>query len=77
MAHFDRFDIAEAYWCYFIEWHGGQNSVEYRRLSKMDSYFKPRHNLSSDTLEENSREIYTGIVMKYHGLRAAKRMGLR
>ena len=33
--YFDRFDIVEAYWCYFADWHGGQASAEYRRLSGM------------------------------------------
>jgi hypothetical protein len=65
--YFDRFDIVEAYWCYFVEWHGGQNSREYIRLSKMDRYFKPRPNLSSETLEENAREIYDMIVQRHQG----------
>lgn len=62
---FDRFDIVEAHWCYYTEWHGGQFSREYQRLSHMCSYFKPRFNLSSDTLEENGKEIYDALVARY------------
>lgn len=38
----NRFDIVEAYYVYFVNFHGGQNSVEYKRLSKMLNYFTPR-----------------------------------
>ncbi len=59
MAHFDRFDICEAYYCFASDWHGGMGSEEYQifgRLAKIK--FQPRPNLSYDTLEENAREIY-------------------
>jgi hypothetical protein len=59
---FNRFDIVEAWYCYLSEYHGGQFSREYRRLCKMLRYFQPAHNLSSDTLSDDARAIYDGIV---------------
>ena len=59
---FDRFDIVEAYYCFFMEWYCGQNCPLYARLCRMYGYFKPRPDLSSDTLSENGKEIYDAIV---------------
>lgn len=62
---FDRFDIVEAHYCYCAEWHSGMHSPEYYRLSRMGFYFRPRPNLSSDTLEPNGKEIYDALVARY------------
>jgi len=60
---FDRFDICEAYWCYAVEHHDGQWSKEYALHSVFERIrFKPRPNLSSDTLDENAREIFDQLV---------------
>jgi hypothetical protein len=66
--YFDRFDICCAYYCYFAEWHGGQFSEEYRRLSNMLTYFKPACGLSSETLSDNARIIYDEIVAREQGV---------
>ena len=58
---FDRFDIVEAYYLFFCHFHEGQWSDKYSRLSKMSRYFKPRCNLSVETLTENGREIYDNL----------------
>jgi hypothetical protein len=63
--YFDRFDIVEAYYCYFADYHDGMTSRDYARLSKMTHYFSPRPNLSSDTLGDNGREIYENLVAKF------------
>ena len=71
---FDRFDICEAY-C-VLEWDYNVNgwlrerptnqrrreatSVQLRRLD-----FRPRPNLSCETLTENGREIYDQLVDRY------------
>jgi len=61
--YFDRFDICEAYYLYFCDYHGGQGSREYARLSRMTHYFKPRPSLSQpEDLSENGREIYYQLV---------------
>lgn len=61
--HFNRFDIMEAYYLYFTNYHSGQSSHEYARLSKMKlKGFKPFHNLSFKTLTENGQEIYKQLV---------------
>ena len=61
----NRFDIVEAYYLFFCDYHEGQNSEKYRRMCKLYSYgFKPRPNLSYETLEENGREIYDELERK-------------
>jgi hypothetical protein len=59
--HFDRFDIVEAYYLFFSHYHRGQYSEEYARLSKIVGYFKPRPNLSFETLSDNSKDIYSNL----------------
>jgi len=56
--HFNRFDICEAYYLALTHCHGGQWSEEYRRLCKMQTYFKPSPTLCVDTLTDNAQEIY-------------------
>jgi hypothetical protein len=65
---FDRFDIVEAYFCFFMEWYCGQNCPRYARLCRMDGYFKPRPDLSSDTLSENGRIIYNALAALEKGI---------
>jgi len=62
--YFDRFDIVEAYFCFFTDYHDGQWSDKYKRLSKIYSYFTPRHSLRMETLSENAREIYDNLITK-------------
>ena len=57
---FDRFDIAEAYYLALSHCHSGMGSPEYRRLCRMESYFKPRPSLNVSTLSENAFAIYQG-----------------
>lgn len=61
---FDRFDVCEAYYLFFANYHEGQGSDKYRRLSKMTFYFKPSQLLSVERLNENSRAIYNNLVKK-------------
>ena len=66
MSYFDRFDICEAYYLFFRDWHNGQTSKEYLRLCKMQKYFKPSPLLKTiEDLTENGYEIYLGIDQKY------------
>ena len=60
--YFDRFDIVEAYYCFYSDYHEGQWSDKYRRMSRISAYFKPRPNLSYETLEENGKYIYDSLV---------------
>ncbi len=61
---FDRFDICEAYYLYFNNYHSGQWSDNYRRLCRMRRFFRPRHNLRVETLSENGRDIYHRLESK-------------
>lgn len=60
--HFDRFDIAEAWYLWLSHNHGGQGSLEYARLSRMTRYFSPSPLLSMFSLSPNAREIYDNIT---------------
>lgn len=59
---FDRNDIVEAYYLFFCDYHEGQGSRKYERLSRMTRYYKPRMSLSLDTLSPNAKDIYQGLV---------------
>jgi len=61
-----RFDIVEAYYCFFMDYHGGQDSPEYARMCRMERYAHPRPNLSYDTLSEEAREIYDGLAANFN-----------
>ena len=61
--YFDRFDICEAWYLYLSEYHEGQNSKKYARLSKLLTCFQPRDSLyDCSDLDTNAREIYDNLV---------------
>ena len=62
----NRFSIVEAYYCFFMDYHGGQDSREYARMSRMSRYFKPRPNLSYATLDEESKDIYDRLAAQFN-----------
>jgi hypothetical protein len=73
MAYFDRFDICEAYACLESDYNVGgwlreRPSNQRRReacsvqLHRMQ--FRPRPNMSTETLSENAREIYRDAVAR-------------
>lgn len=67
-----RFDIAEAYWCFYSDWHSGGLTDRCRskgrgiatQLARLA--FRPRPNLTAENLEADGREIYEGLVLAYH-----------
>lgn len=64
--YFDRFDICEAWYLYLSEYHGGQFSPEYARLSKLLESFTPRDTLyDRNDLHENGQEIYNALVANH------------
>ena len=64
--YFNRFDIVEAYYCFFCDYHEGQYSNKYTRLSKIGSYYKPsRLDKGYDSLSENGKAIYDNLVANY------------
>jgi hypothetical protein len=60
--YWDRFDICEAYYLFFSNYHWGQGSDFYYRLSKMGEYFKPSPGIRYENLTENGKEIYDNLV---------------
>lgn len=59
MPHFNRWDIAEAYYLYCYEYHGGQWSPEYRALCRVTKFYTPPYRgLTYDDLTENGKAIY-------------------
>jgi len=65
--YFDRFDIIEAYYLFFMDYHEGQTSRKYIRLCKMGKYYKPSSTFSIDSLSENALVIYENLVEKEEG----------
>ena len=65
--YFDRFDILEAYYCFFVDYHEGQNSKKYARLCKIKKYFKPSANIGIVYMSENALAIYENLVEKEEG----------
>lgn len=69
MPIFDRLDICAAYWLFLSQYHGGQGSREYERLSHLLMHFSPSPRWSKPRdLPENARAIYQDLVVKHHGL---------
>ena len=84
MATWDRFDICEAYLVLEWDWHAGgwlQERPSNVRRAQRRGYvgestdvqltrigFKPRPDLSYETLSENGRAIYDAAVIRW-GLR--------
>lgn len=66
MPCFNRYDIVEAHYLFLAHYHEGAASAKYRRLSNLPRRFRfrPRPNLSVETLTENGREIYEELA--YH-----------
>ena len=63
LMRWDRLDIVEAYYVFFVNYHEGQNSDKYRRLSKISTYYKPSVFLSSRAnLTDNGKAIYDQLV---------------
>ena len=60
--YFNRFDICDAYYLFFSDYHEGQGSDKYARLSRMLEYFKPSPMLSYDNMSENAQVIYDDLV---------------
>jgi hypothetical protein len=59
---FNRFDIVEAHYLFLTQYHEGQWSEKYSRLSKITTYFKPAR--SGITLTDNGLEIYNNLVQQ-------------
>ena len=60
--YFNRFDICEAYYLFLSNYHHGQGSDFYHRLSKMTEYFTPSPLLRYESLSDNGKVIYDGLV---------------
>lgn len=62
--YFDRFDICEASYLFLSNYHEGQWSDKYRRLSRMTRYFKPSPMLNVERLSSNGKEIYEALCQR-------------
>ena len=67
--YFDRFDIVEAHYLFYSQYHEGQWSDGYKRLCKITSKLKyvpsPLFH-GFDDLSDNSKEIYGVLVHKFY-----------
>lgn len=66
--YFDRFDIVEAYYCFFVDYHEGMYSQKYRRLSRVLGYYKPSPLFKGyESLSDNAKAIYDNLVEVNNG----------
>lgn len=66
-ATYSRFDIVAAHYCYCAQWHSGQWSREYRRLSRMSRYTRNMPTTLADLTHhgENAVAIYLDLIEKH------------
>lgn len=63
---FDRFDIVEAHYAFACDYHSGQWSELYAKLSRISKYFTPSPLWRGfESLSENAQEIYNNLVAKH------------
>ncbi len=60
----NRLNIIEAYYLFLSDYHEGQWSDKYRRLCRMNQYFKPGPLLKYESLSDDAKEIYDALVEK-------------
>jgi hypothetical protein len=60
--YFNRADVCEAWYLFLSNYHWGQGSDMYARLSRLTSYFHPGPMLRYESLSENGKVIYDGLV---------------
>ena len=72
--HRDRFDIVEAHYCMEVDYNcrgwlrerpSNQRRMDATHVHLHRMHFRPRPNLTSETLEENGREIYRELERRY------------
>ena len=67
--YFNRLDIMAAHWLFLSQYHEGQGSERYRKLSWILSHMTPSPLWRcAYNLPENAREIYRQLVVNEHGL---------
>lgn len=63
IMYFDRFDIVEAYYAFFCDYHEGMYSAKYRRLCRILEYFNPSPLFNGyESLSSNGKMIYDNLV---------------
>lgn len=66
MPYFNRFDVVEAHYAFYCDWHSGQSDTFYQRLCRMESYFKPGLMFNGyQNLSENGMLIYQNLMDQY------------
>ena len=63
--YFDRFDIVTAHYQFYSDFHSGQGSEFYYKLSRILEYFNPSPILSYENMSDNSQYIYQELCDKY------------
>lgn len=64
--YFNRFDIVEAHYAFYSDYHQGQASYYYSRLCKISLYYRPGISYNGYySLSENSKMIYDDLVYKH------------
>lgn len=60
--YFDRFDIVAAHYAFYCDYHSGQWSEFYKRLSRISGYFNPGPLWRGfKSLSDNGKKIYRNL----------------
>ena len=58
---FDRFDIVQAHYWFCADYHEGQASEKYAKLSRISGYYKPGA-MERGPTNENAKAIYDALA---------------
>ncbi len=63
--YYDKFDIIEAHYDFYVDYHSGQWSDFYARQCKIRKYFTPSKVWRGyESLTDNGKDIYNQLVVK-------------
>jgi len=65
IMYYDKFDIIEAHYAFYVDYHSGQWSDFYARQCKIRKYFTPSKVWRGyESLTDNGKDIYNQLVVK-------------
>lgn len=66
-AHMSRWSIVAGYYAFYELNHGGQGSLEYRRLCKIQTYYRPGLlGVTSLLTDPDIRTVFNALAERHH-----------
>ena len=67
--YYNKFDIIEAHYAFYTDYHSGQWSDFYTRQCKIRKYFTPSISWEGyESLTDNGKDIYDQLVVKHEDI---------